>query len=57
MLLKPSKTMQTIYFAKEPGLGVRSDLSKLHGDVTIVDCLNAYGDYYRKVGYTCISKD
>jgi hypothetical protein len=57
MLLKPSKTMQTIYFAKEPGLGVRSDLSKLHGDITIVDCLNAYGDYYRKVGYTCISKD
>jgi len=48
--------VKTLYLAKEPGRGVRSDLSKLSGEITIVDCLNAYGDYYRKKGYNCISK-
>ena len=49
--------MKTLYLAKEPGKGVRSDLSKLSGEITIVDCLNAYGDYYRKKGYNVISND
>ena len=47
----------TLYLAKEPDAGVRNDLSHLSGEVTIVDCLNAYGDYYRKMGYNVISKD
>jgi len=46
-----------LYLAKEPGTGVRDDLSRISGEITIVDCLNAYGDYYRKKGYNCISKD
>lgn len=46
----------TLYFAKEPDAGVRHDLSHLPGEITIVDCLNAYGDYYRKMGYNCISR-
>ena len=49
--------MKTLYLAKEPGTGVRDDLSRISGEITIVDCLNAYGDYYRKKGYNCISKD
>jgi methylase of polypeptide subunit release factors len=49
--------MKTLYLAKEPGTGVRDDLSRIQGEVTVVDCLNAYGDYYRKMGYNCISKD
>ena len=53
-----NKSMETtLYLAKEPGKGVRDDLSRLSGEVTIVDCLNAYGDYYRKMGYNVISKD
>tara|TARA_R100000084_G_scaffold103586_1_gene59671 strand:- start:430 stop:1164 length:735 start_codon:yes stop_codon:yes gene_type:complete len=48
--------MKTLYLAKEPGTGVRSDLSRLSGEVTVVDCLNAYGDFYRKMGYNVISK-
>jgi len=47
----------TLYLAKEPGRGVRNDLSKLSGEVTIVDCLGAYNDYYCKMGYNVISKD
>ena len=47
--------MKTLYLAKEPGTGVRNDLSRIQGEVTVVDCLNAYGDYYRKKGYNCIS--
>ena len=49
--------MKTLYLAKEPGTGVRDDLSRISGEITIVDCLNSYGDYYRKKGYNCISKD
>ena len=45
-----------LYLAKEPGTGVRNDLSRISGEVTVVDCLNAYGDYYRKMGYNVISK-
>ena len=45
----------SLYLAKEPGLGVRDDLSKISGEVTIVDCLNSYGDWYEKKGYNCIS--
>ena len=46
-----------LYLAKEPGKGVRDDLSRLSGkEVTVVDCLGAYGDYYRKMGYNVISK-
>lgn len=48
--------MKTLYLAKEPDAGVRNDLSRLSGEITIVDCLNAYGDYYRKMGYNVISK-
>jgi len=47
--------MKTLYLAKEPGTGVRDDLSKISGEVTVVDCLNVYGDYYRKKGYDCVS--
>jgi hypothetical protein len=47
--------MKILYLAKEPGTGVRNDLSRISGEITIVDCLNAYGDYYRKMGYNCIS--
>ena len=48
--------MKTLYLAKEPDAGVRNDLTRLSGEVTVVDCLNAYGDYYRKMGYNVISK-
>jgi len=48
--------VKTLYLAKEPGTGVRNDLSRIQGEVTVVDCLNAYGDYYRKGGYNCISR-
>jgi len=46
------------YLAKEPGSGVRSDLSDMSDnyDVTIVDC-NCYGDWYRKKGYKVVSTD
>lgn len=49
--------MKTLYLAKEPGKGVRSDLSRISGEVVVVDCLNAYGDYYTKKGYNVISND
>jgi hypothetical protein len=49
--------MKTLYIAKEPGLGVRDDLSKISGEVVVVACLNGYSDWYRKKGYTCISLD
>ena len=45
-----------LYLAKEPDAGVRNDLSRLSGEVTIVDCLNGYIDWYKKKGYNCISK-
>ena len=48
--------MKTLYLAKEPGHGVRDDLSRINGDLIVVDCLNAYGDWYRKKGYNCISR-
>lgn len=57
MSLELLNSTKTFYLAKEPGRGVISDLFRLSEDVTVVDCLNAYGDYYRKIGYTCISKD
>ena len=49
---------KAFYLAKEPGSGVRSDLSDMSDkyDVTIVDC-NCYGDWYRKKGYKVISID
>ena len=47
--------MKNIYYAKEPDAGVRDDLAKMSGEVTVVDCLDAYGDYYRKIGYNSIS--
>ena len=47
--------MNTLYLAKEPGLGVRNDLSRLSGEVTIVDCLDGYSDWYKLKGYSCIS--
>lgn len=47
----------TYYLAKEPGHGVRDDLSKLPKDAIIVDCLNSYGDWYRKKGREVISGD
>jgi len=49
--------MKTLYLAKEPGLGVRNDLSRISGEVVVVDCLNGYIDWYKKKGYNCISKD
>ena len=53
------KGMKTLYLAKEPDSGVRNDLAILTdtSEVTITDCLNVYGGYYRKKGYNCISKD
>lgn len=48
--------MKTLYIAKEPGLGVRDDLSKISGEILIVDCLNGYGDWYKKKGFNVISK-
>ena len=48
--------MKTLYLAKEPDLGVRDDLSRISGEVTVVDCLNGYGDWYKKKGYNVISK-
>jgi len=48
--------MKTLYLAKEPGKGVRDDLSRISGEVVVVDCLNAYGDYYTKKGYNSITK-
>ncbi len=50
-------TNSICYFAKEPGTGVRSDLDKIkkkYDDIMVIDCLNAYGDWYRKKGYNCI---
>ena len=47
--------MKTLYLAKEPDAGVRNDLSRLSGEITIVDCLNGYIDWYKKKGYNCIS--
>jgi hypothetical protein len=47
--------MKTLYLAKEPDLAVRDDLSRISGEVVVVDC-NGYGDYYRKKGYNVISK-
>ena len=47
--------MTTLYLAKEPDQGVRADLSRISDDLVVVDCLNAYGDYYRKKGYNCMS--
>ena len=47
--------MKTLYLAKEPGRGVRDDLSKISGEVVIVDCLDSYGDWYKLKGYDCIS--
>ena len=47
--------MKTLYLAKEPDAGVRNDLSLISGEITIVDCLNGYDDWYRKKGYNVIS--
>ena len=47
--------MTALYLAKEPGKGVRDDLTRISGEVVVVDCLNAYGDYYTKKGYNTIS--
>jgi len=47
---------RTLYLAKEPDLGVLNDLSRISGEVIVVDCLGAYGDFYKKKGYNCISK-
>lgn len=47
--------MKTLYLTKEPDLAVRDDLSRISGEVVIVDCLNGYADWYRKKGYNCIS--
>ena len=47
--------MKTLYLAKEPGKGVRDDLSRIYGEVVVVDCLNSYNEWYRKKGYSCIS--
>jgi hypothetical protein len=49
--------LKILYLAKEPDIGVRNDLSRISGEIIVVDCLNAYGDYYRKRGYNCISRD
>ena len=46
---------RTLYFAKEPDLGVLNDLSRISEELVVVDCLSAYSDYYRKRGYNCIS--
>ena len=50
-----NKSMKTLYLAKEPGTGVRDDLSRISGEITIVDCLNSYGEWYKLKGYSCIS--
>jgi hypothetical protein len=49
--------MKTLYLAKEPDAGVRNDLARLSGEVTVVDCKNAYSRWYKRKGYNCISKD
>jgi|TARA_B100000035_G_scaffold290420_1_gene277500 hypothetical protein len=49
--------MKTLYLAKEPDLAVRDDLSKISGEVVVVDCLNAYDEWYKKKGYNCITRD
>ena len=49
--------MKTLYLAKEPDAGVRDDLSRISGEVVVVDCLDGYIDWYKKKGYNCISKD
>lgn len=50
--------MKILYLAKEPDQGVKQELTRasLKGDVTVVDCLEAYSDYYVKVGYNCITR-
>jgi len=48
--------MKTLYLAKEPDAGVRNDFANINGEITIVDCLNGYLDWYRKKSYNCISK-
>ena len=45
---------KTFYAAKEPDLAVRDDLSKITGEIIVVDS-KGYGDWYRKKGYNCIS--
>ena len=51
--------MKILYLAKEPGTGVKSDLAELSklGKVTVVACNSGYLDYYKKIGYNCITKD
>ena len=51
-----SRKAPTFYLAKEPGVGVRSDLFKLSGEIVIVAC-NGYGDWYRKKGYNVINAE
>ena len=48
--------MKTLYLAKEPGSGVRDDLSRLSKDDVVVVACNGYDDWYRKKGYNVISK-
>jgi hypothetical protein len=48
--------MKTLYLAKEPDAGVRNDLARLSGEVTVVDCKNAYRRWYERKGYKCISR-
>ena len=50
--------MKILYLAKEPDSGVIQELSRLSikNDVTVVDCLGAYNDYYQKIGYNYITK-
>ena len=47
--------MKTLYLAKEPDAGVRDDLSRISGEVVVVDCLDGYIDWYKLKGYDCIS--
>lgn len=46
---------RTFYLAKEPDLGVLNDLSRISGEVIVVDCLGAYDDIYGKKGYNAIN--
>ena len=52
-----SLDMKILYLAKEPDAGVRNDLSRLSGEVTVVDCKNAYRRWYKLKGYSCINTD